>query len=65
MEDIKIPKSAVDVDITKVLIQIIVSIVTGIGGHTLQHLGFSIFGCVALSISLSIALYNLYKLSQQ
>ena len=65
MEDIHIPKSSVDVDITKVLIQIITSIITAVGGHTLQHLGFSLFGCIALSISISIALYNLYKLTKQ
>lgn len=62
MEDIKVSKTDIAVDYDKVLIQMIVSVITAIAGHSMQHLGYTMFGCIGLTVSLSICLYNLYKL---
>lgn len=65
MEDqtifIKSPAN-INVNVERVLIQIITAFIVAIAGHALQHIGFTVVGCLALSVAIGVSLYNLYLL---
>ena len=65
MEDQTIAKKAlypINYDLNRVLVQVISAFIVAIAGHALQHIGFTLVGCLALSVAVSIGLYNLYIL---